>query len=171
VHGREHLFTHSFFLPPRWRSNCSFRTPSPVSVRIQKMTSITSSVQLIEALGGWDTTQLPSDKAVARKEECKDHRDSHCLVESVPRDGRYTAPSISIQRSAQSYVTVCCSVGRAFFKHTNRSMNSTGSPIAVLTYPRSYFSAVVRLVAAVVNWFTALVAGSEAPSACRDPTL
>jgi hypothetical protein len=85
VHGREHLFTHSFFLPPRWRSNCSFRTPSPVSVRIQKMTSMTSSVQLIEALGGWDTTRLLSDKAVACKEECKDHRDSHCLVESVPR--------------------------------------------------------------------------------------
>jgi hypothetical protein len=29
---------------------------------------MTSSVQLIEALGGgWDTSQLPSEKAVARK--------------------------------------------------------------------------------------------------------
>jgi len=36
-----------------------------ISLRIQQMTS---SVQLIEALGGgWDTTQLPSEKAVAAK--------------------------------------------------------------------------------------------------------
>jgi len=36
-----------------------------ISIRIQQMTS---SVQLIEALGGgWDTTQLPSEKAVAAK--------------------------------------------------------------------------------------------------------
>ena len=36
-----------------------------VNLRVQQMTS---SVQLIEALGGgWDTTQLPTEKAVARK--------------------------------------------------------------------------------------------------------
>jgi outer membrane protein TolC len=38
---------------------------SAVSLHIQQMTS---SVQLIEALGGgWDTTQLPSEKMVAAK--------------------------------------------------------------------------------------------------------
>jgi hypothetical protein len=58
-----------------------------------------------------------------------------------------------------------------FFKQDNSSMNSTGCPIVALTYPRSYFSAVIRMVGAVVNWFTALVAGSKAPLACRDPTL
>jgi hypothetical protein len=29
VHGCEHLHTHNSFLLPRWRSNCSFRTPNP----------------------------------------------------------------------------------------------------------------------------------------------
>jgi hypothetical protein len=40
-----------------------------------------------------------------------------------------------------------------------------------LTFPRAYFSALMRLVGRVVNWFTALVAGSEMPSACLEHTL
>jgi Methyladenine glycosylase len=58
-----------------------------------------------------------------------------------------------------------------FFKQDHSSMNSIECPIVALTYPMSYLSAVTRMVGAVVNWFTALVAGSEAPLACRDPTL
>jgi hypothetical protein len=35
----------------------------------------------------------------------------------------------------------------------------------------AYFSALIRLVGRVVNWFTALVAASEIPSACLEHTL
>jgi hypothetical protein len=34
-----------------------------------------------------------------------------------------------------------------------------------------YFSALIRLAGRVVNWFTALVTGSEIPPACSDDTL
>jgi hypothetical protein len=61
---------------------------------------MTSSVQLIEALGGGrDTTQFPSQKAAAAKKNVKTiDIETHAVGSKVHCDGRYTAPSISIQR-------------------------------------------------------------------------